>query len=146
MTGRPKPGGAPGSGLGNAAGGIAVPGRGAEGTGTAPGKGVKGEGVAIPPDTGFEGGRAKGAISEVPSTTGKGSGAKGAGSGADEMTGLGEKGSDEGSNVGAGKAEAGTNELPPGSEAGSGFSAFTTSVSGLASKSSTLTFRTHQSR
>jgi hypothetical protein len=120
---------------------------------TAPGKGVKGEGVAIPPDPVPAVGRAKGAISGVPSTTGKGSGekgagsgAKGAGSGADEMTGLGEKGSDEGSNVGAGKAEAGTNELPSGSEAGSGFSAFTTSVSGLASKSSTLTFRTHQSR
>ena len=121
-----------------------MPGRGAEGT--APGKGVKGEGVAIPPDPTPKGGSSKGAISGVPSVTGKGSGEKGAGSGAEEMTGLGEKGSDEGSNVGAGKAEAGTNEFSLGSETGSGFSAFTTSVSGLASKSSTLTFRTHQSR
>jgi hypothetical protein len=120
---------------------------------TAPGKGVKGEGVAIPSEPTPEGGSSKGAISGIPSATGKGSGEKGAGSGAKgadsgavEIPGFGENGSIEGSNVGAGKAEAGTNELSPGSEAGSGFSALTTSISGLASKSSTLTFRTHQSR
>ncbi len=133
---------------------MAVPGKGAEGK--APGKGAKGEGVAISPPGASKGVNSKGAISGAPATPGGSSGTKGSSSGisgrptvvaAGAVTPpVPKAGREEEAADGDEKPEEGPKDSSAGRKAGSARSAITMSVAGFASKSSTLTSRTHQSR